>query len=120
MEDNTQLYIIQREASLCTRRISEAVIIKAHTQSTRTQHTRMHIPVLVKESEIKALEEIISKGVSTEAGVFVRALEKALKEFHVQRQAYWSGAFVGNHVHKTLKVNNIQLVPVSTTIIFSD
>lgn len=50
------------------------------------------------------LEAGVNKGVSVESGVFVRALEKALKKFYVERQAYWSGAFVGNHVHKTLKV----------------
>ena len=37
-------------------------------------------------------------------GPFIRALDKALASFHVQRQAYYSGAFVGNHVHSTLKV----------------
>ena len=39
-----------------------------------------------------------------EGGPFVKALDKALATFHVQRQAYYSGIFIGNHVHRTLKV----------------
>jgi hypothetical protein len=34
----------------------------------------------------------------------VKALDGALKSFKVERQAYYGGTFVGNHVHKTLKV----------------
>ena len=39
-----------------------------------------------------------------DTGPVVRGLEEALKTFNVERQAYWSGAFVGNHVHRILKV----------------
>ena len=38
-------------------------------------------------------------------GPFVKALDTALASFHVHRQAYYSGTFVGNHVHRALKVN---------------
>ena len=34
----------------------------------------------------------------------MKALDTALASFHVQRQAYYSGTFIGNHVHRTLKV----------------
>ena len=37
-------------------------------------------------------------------GPFVRCLDDALASFNVERQAYYSGTFVGNHVHRTLKV----------------
>ena len=37
-------------------------------------------------------------------GPFSRSLEVALTSLHVQRQAYQGGTFVGNHVHKLLKV----------------
>ena len=40
-------------------------------------------------------------------GHFVKSLEAAMKGFHVQKQAYHSGSFVGNHVHRTLKVRYI-------------
>ena len=32
------------------------------------------------------------------------ALDKTLKTFNVERQAYYGGTFVGNHVHRALKV----------------
>lgn len=44
-----------------------------------------------------------------EEGPFVRALDKALQSFRVQRQAYYSGTFVGNHVHASLKVSSRHL-----------
>ena len=37
-------------------------------------------------------------------GPFVKALDTALSSFNVERQAYYSGTFVGNHVHRCLKV----------------
>ena len=47
---------------------------------------------------------MISKGFEREDGVFVKSLEMALKLFNVERQAYHGGSFIGNHVHKALKV----------------
>ena len=46
----------------------------------------------------------MGKGFSLKDGPFVKALDGALKSFKVERQAYYGGTFVGNHVHKTLKV----------------
>lgn len=46
------------------------------------------------------------KGFNKEEGPFVRALDRALSSFNVERQAYYSGTFVGNHVHRTLKPAN--------------
>ena len=37
-------------------------------------------------------------------GPFAHSLDKALSSFNVERQAYYSGTFVGNHVHRCLKV----------------
>ena len=34
----------------------------------------------------------------------MRALDDALALFHVEREAYYNGTFVGNHVHRCLKV----------------
>ena len=36
-------------------------------------------------------------------GAYEEAIEKFLQFINVQRQAYYSGAFVGNHVYKCLK-----------------
>ena len=38
-------------------------------------------------------------------GPFFKELEKCLQDLSVQWQAYQGGTFVGNHVHKLLKVN---------------
>ena len=75
-------------------------------RSKTNTHTP-HVHVIVhyyQESELKVLQGSIKEGVSIDAGPQVRALEKALKCFNVERQAYWSASFIGNHVHPTLKV----------------
>lgn len=57
-----------------------------------------------QEDEIKALEAVLNVGFHKEEGPFVKALDRALASFNVQRQAYYAGTFVGNHVHRTLEV----------------
>lgn len=57
----------------------------------------------MQEKRIKALEKKCPQ-LSKEDGPFVRCLDKALADFNVERQAYYSGTFVGNHVHRALKV----------------
>ena len=37
-------------------------------------------------------------------GPFVNNLDRMLATFNVRRQAYYSGTFVGNHIHTALKV----------------
>lgn len=39
-------------------------------------------------------------------GPFMQALEEALQSCGVERQAYHGGSFVGNHVHKCLRVSH--------------
>ena len=39
-----------------------------------------------------------------EDGPFFACLDKILSLMYIQRQAYHGGTFVGNHVHKLLKV----------------
>lgn len=46
----------------------------------------------------------LKKGFDKHEGVFVRGLDKALSSFNVERQAYFGGTFIGNHVHRALKV----------------
>ena len=50
------------------------------------------------------MKEEIGKGFKMEEGPFNKGLDEALQSFHVQREAYYGGTFVGNHVHKCLKV----------------
>ena len=46
----------------------------------------------------------VRRGYSEKEGPFVKTLDNALQSFGVQRQQYFGGAFIGNHVHKALKV----------------
>ena len=55
---------------------------------------------------LKTSESEVGKGFMKGDGPFVRGLDAALKSFNVQRQAYYSGTFVGNHVYRALKVND--------------
>ena len=54
---------------------------------------------------MQELDKSVKKKFTRSDGPFVRALDQALASFHVERQAYYSGTFVGNHVHSCLKVN---------------
>ncbi len=47
---------------------------------------------------------LAGKKLPRKEGPFVKYLDRALGSFNVHRQAYYSGTFVGNHVHRTLKV----------------
>ncbi|KAL5510583.1 hypothetical protein EMCRGX_G006149 [Ephydatia muelleri] len=55
------------------------------------------------EKKLQVLEKKVEEGFSSKEGPFVKALDIALQSFGVRRQNYHGGAFVGNHVHKTLK-----------------
>ena len=55
---------------------------------------------------LQASESEVGKGLPKADGPFVRGFEAALKSFNVQRQPYYSGTFVGNHVHRALKFTN--------------
>ena len=50
------------------------------------------------ENAKNAAEELAKKGFCT------RNLEEVLQSIRVQRQAYYSGAFVGNHIHRCCEV----------------
>eukprot|EP00731_Ephydatia_muelleri_P022157 Em0014g748a len=48
--------------------------------------------------------KVTSKESALHDGPFVKGLDEALQSFKVQRQQYFGGVFVGNHIHKTLQV----------------
>ena len=62
----------------------------------------MHLPVH------QTKEIVVFKKFSLKEGPFILGLESALQELDVHRQAYQGGTFVGNHVHKLLKVTHVQ------------
>lgn len=55
------------------------------------------------------MDKVVKKSFSRSDGPFVSGLDKALASFHVERQAYYSGTFVGNHVHRCLKVWDLKV-----------
>ena len=63
----------------------------------------MHTHIGNQRGKQNKLEATIKQGFNKEDGPFVKALDIALQFFNVQRQAYHSGAFVGNHVHCSLR-----------------
>ena len=50
----------------------------------------------------------------------MRALDVALASFNVQRQAYFSGSFVGNHIHRALKVWLIMFLFINVDLILQE
>ena len=62
-----------------------------------------HNYIYTQEKRMIALQRK-NKVFQKEEGPFVHCLDEALASFNVERQAYYSGTFVGNHVHRALKV----------------
>jgi hypothetical protein len=60
--------------------------------------------VLAIEQQINQKKCLVKKGFDREDGIFVKSLDNALSKFNVERQAYHGGSFIGNHIHRTLKV----------------
>ncbi|CAI7992709.1 hypothetical protein GBAR_LOCUS1082 [Geodia barretti] len=59
------------------------------------------------DREIDKVKSDIEEGFRMEEGPFIIGLDRALKGFNVQHEAYYGGTFVGNHVHRCLKAENI-------------
>eukprot|EP00731_Ephydatia_muelleri_P000748 Em0001g748a len=59
------------------------------------------------ETKIAASTAIVTREFPLNEGPFVKELDMALQSIGVHRQQYFGGTFVGNHVHKTLKLPNI-------------
>nr|XP_054764922.1 uncharacterized protein LOC129271647 [Lytechinus pictus] len=70
-----------------------------------------------KRTEMKKLEAQVSKipEMTEGQGPIVKALDGVLQTINVKRQAYHGKSFVGNHVHKCLKEENID--KITNTII---
>ena len=80
--------------NLVTGMIEEAAKLMEETVNTN----------LPKFTLISDEDKIIDKGFERCDGPFVKALDSALASFNVERQAYYSGTFIGNHVHRCLQV----------------
>eukprot|EP00731_Ephydatia_muelleri_P032590 Em0024g134a len=55
-------------------------------------------------TQVRKYRAAVKKGFNEKEGPFVKRLDSALQEIGVQHQQYFGGAFIGNHVHKALKV----------------
>lgn len=51
-----------------------------------------------------ATEGLLREKFKPKDGPFLKSLDKALQDLNVERQKYQGGTFVGNDVHKMLKV----------------
>ncbi len=71
-------------------------------------------------SELSKLRAEMKKKVQRSDGPFFSILEKSLNELNVERQAYQGGTFVGNHVHKLLKVSCNSSIACSSLLCLSD
>eukprot|EP00731_Ephydatia_muelleri_P013420 Em0007g730a len=49
----------------------------------------------------------VEKMFALQDGPFVKGLDETLQSFKVQRQQYFGGVFVGNHIHKTLQASSL-------------
>eukprot|EP00731_Ephydatia_muelleri_P029824 Em0021g347a len=56
------------------------------------------------ETEVAKCTATVQKGFSVKEDPFVKELDSALQSIGVHRQQYSGGAFIGNHVHKALKL----------------
>eukprot|EP00731_Ephydatia_muelleri_P000541 Em0001g541a len=63
------------------------------------------IPI-VQEAKVAKCIAAVERGYPEKEGPFVKILDNALQSFGVQRQQYFSGAFIGNHVHTALQWAN--------------
>lgn len=61
-------------------------------------------------TEASKLEDVLKQTFRANSGVFYPSLEDSLQSLNVKRQAYQGGTFVGNHVHKLLKVKVIFII----------
>jgi hypothetical protein len=57
---------------------------------------------------MKDLDKTVAKSFSKSDGPFVGNLDQARKSFHVEKEAYFGGTFVGNHVDSCLKVHTLE------------
>ena len=63
-----------------------------------------------QEGKVLAIEKIIKEGFKLHDDLFMKGPEVALQNIGVERQQYFGGTFVGNHIHKTLKGQTITTV----------
>ena len=61
---------------------------------------------LTQDSRTTELEDVCNKGFEMNEGHFVHSLDMALASTNAHWKAYYGGTFIGNHLHKCVKVGN--------------
>ncbi|KAL5517678.1 hypothetical protein EMCRGX_G003271 [Ephydatia muelleri] len=79
-------------------------------QSLQELSKQSMVEVQQAERKVLDIEKIIKEGFKLHDGPFVKGLDVALQNIGVERQQYFGGTFVGNHIHKTLKPTNLKLL----------
>ena len=96
------------------KRINEIVSIKGSWFKTWCDNT-----MYTQRKELTRIDKVVKKEFVKSQGPFVKGLDKALDSFNVYRQAYYSGTFVGNHVHTSLKVSDFLAYSNKNTYMFT-
>ena len=73
---------------------------------------------LLKASQVADVEKILDAKFKKRDGPFFRSLEESMAKLHVERQAFRGATFVGNHVHKLLKVYSFVYTLHSNSVSF--
>ncbi len=94
---------VATEAKSRRDQISHIVRIQCHTLGMHCEVNNCN-PLFEQDKRLLELAALRRKGFEKVEGPFVQGLDTALASFNVARQAYYSGTFIGNHVHRTLKV----------------
>jgi len=87
--------------------MEEATKLRSELQdlvSSSPSNQISHNVIDMQDKTISDLEVVTRKGFDKGEGPFVKSLDAALASFNVERQAYYSGTFVGNHVQRCLMV----------------
>ena len=109
-----------RDAGYTTAEWQETYSLMRLTSEAEDQISACRKSIVQHTADLKQLVEHAAAAhalVTGEPGPYERALEEYLRSIHVVRQAYYSGAFVGNHVWLCLKnANDLAQVAASSTL----
>ncbi|KAL5517788.1 hypothetical protein EMCRGX_G003404 [Ephydatia muelleri] len=106
-ESSSSSSFIKYTEELHKLQVAKAKLAEAQDSLAALEEAVMHAldrrqSVEKMEMEIAKTTKVTSKEFSLHDDPFVKGLDEALQSFKVQRQQYFGGVFVGNHIHKTL------------------
>lgn len=97
--------------------LRQEVAATHHTLSDKVLYVNIPIShsdyihcTLEQRKEMSKLDKTLKERFVPRDGPFFSTLERSLQELNVKRQAYQGGTFVGNHVHKLLRVSIMHIL----------